>query len=354
MKKIFVIVLAFIMVVSSLAILASCSTKVETSATTTKEETVATTTTTTQEVTTVVTTEETTTEETTTSEETTTTEETTTEMETILAPIFARFDFGTDTYAEENGLTSHEYLLENLSYNDKALKIDFTEDSWIITALTSAGGTYTNGSYNNLSCGIAFNNMITYDFDDQLIAGWGTWSRAPYTDVNVGTTWYGHHQFMKIRLINHSRNNMIGFRFRSSKDGNYATTCVVSNMYLQGDVAKTQAASISNEYATYTYDVMYLTSLASGKVPDATSYQSLVNYVNANANVPGNNWVWANGLEIVAIEFCLLGAYSANLPTVCDSRTNIAKGAWVEVDYIVFGSTAEQLESYKSKIELGA
>lgn len=353
MKKIIVMVLALIMVASSFMLLASCNTGTTTTAATTTEEVKTTAAPATEATTTeaVVTTEETTTEETTTE---TTTEETTTEEETLLAPIFARFDFGTKTYAEDQGLTSHEYLLENMSYNDNALKIEFTEDSWIITVVGATGGSYASGSFNNLSCGIAFNNMITYDFDDQLIAGWGTWSGYPYSDKNVGTTWQGHYQFMKIRLINHSRNNMIGFRFRTSKDGNYATTCVVSNMYLQDGVSKTQAKAVSDTYASYTYDVMYLTSLASGKVPDANSYTSLVNYVNKNGGVPGNNWMWGNGLEVVSLEFCLLGAYSSNLASVCDSRSNIAKGAWVEVDYIVFGGTAEQLDEYKSYLEINA
>ncbi len=343
MKKIISLVLS-LMLVLGIVVLASCGVNETTQEVTTVEDTtvaVTTEATTTTEETTTTT--ETTTEATTTTEETTTTtEEVTTVEETTLMPIFARFDFGTKTYAEDNGLTSHQYLVDNLTYNKDNLSIEFKEDSWVIKAKVSGQ-----------TCSVAFNNMITYDFDDWMEAGWGSWSQYPYTDKNVGTTWQGHHQYMKIRLINHSLNNMIGFRWASSGHP-YATTMVVSNMYLQDGVGKKTASTISNDYATYTYDIMFLTCLASNKADGQTSYSGFEKYVQEKGGVPGNNWMWQNGVEITGLEFHLLGAYSANNSGICDSRANIKSGNWVEVDYIVFGGSPEQLDTYKSYLELNA
>lgn len=38
----------------------------------------------------------------------------------------------------------------------------------------------------------------------------------------------------------------------------------------------------------------------------------------------------------------------------CDSRANIKAGTWVEVDYVIFGSTPDQLDAYKSYAETAA
>lgn len=387
MKRLLSVLLVAIMIVSVL-VLASCNNKETTAAQTTAQQTtvaptteatttVQTTEATTKEVTTQATTKETTvatTKETTTAQttdETTvvTTKEETTEStkatqpeytgETTTVPVFARFDFGTKTAAEAQGKTSHEYLMSQLAYNTDCLFIEFKEDSWKIWAISNwdenaamwspDGGTTTNNKF-----ALAFNNIITYDFDDQLIAGYGGWKNVPYNTSGVNVSWNGYHQYCKVRLINHSTNNIIGFRFRSTKDGQYYTTTICGTMYLQGTVGSKTASAVSTTYQSYIYDVTFCSCIASARPngADFSSYQTFANWCQAG-NAPGNNWTWAIGMEIVAIEFNFLGAPSnADTKGVADSRENIKSGNWVEVDYIIFGSSFDF--DYKSNLELAA
>ena len=104
MKKFLSVFLVAAMLIAALAMVA-CGEKPGDATTTTTTEA---TTTTTEETTVTTTTEATTTTTETTTTETTTTEETTTTIST--EPVFARFDFGTKSYASEHNLTSHEYL----------------------------------------------------------------------------------------------------------------------------------------------------------------------------------------------------------------------------------------------------
>ena len=125
MKKLIALLIAAIMVVGVIG-LVGCNGEKET--TTTTEAPVTTTSTTTEAPTTTTTTEETTT--------TTTTETTTTSaaLVTTTLPMFARFDFGTDTTAQDNGETSHEWLVGALTYNKDYITVEFLEDSWKVKA----------------------------------------------------------------------------------------------------------------------------------------------------------------------------------------------------------------------------
>lgn len=261
-------------------------------------------------------------------------------------------------------MTSNEYLMSILTYNQDLIFIEFGEDTWKIWAKADYAGTEAREDW-----AICFDNMVTFDFEDELHAQYGTWNGYPYTSKNVGTSWVGLHQYMKIRLINHSENNMIGFRFRSAKDGNYFTTCVASNMYLQGGVG-TNATTPTDDWKVYIFDCNLASCLASNKASftidgaskTAKTYTELLGYVQQTGSAPGNNWVWAGAAnQMVAMQFNLLGAcssYHGNTladpesgDNQCDSRMQIKRGAWVEVDYIIFGSSPEQLLEWKSYAE---
>jgi hypothetical protein len=54
--------------------------------------------------------------------------------------------------------------------------------------------------------------------------------------------------------------------------------------------------------------------------------------------------------NITALNFHFLGAYTPKV-SACDTRTNITMGMCVEVDYVVFGCSIEQLEGYTSNME---
>ena len=129
MKKILSVFLVAAMLVAVLATVA-CGNEPE--ATTTTLASTDATTTTTEATTEATTTTSTTTTQTTTTTETTTTAETTTTIFT--EPVFARFDFGTKTYAEDNNLTSHEYITSHLTYNKTYISVTYDEDNIIVTS----------------------------------------------------------------------------------------------------------------------------------------------------------------------------------------------------------------------------
>lgn len=303
--------------------------------------------------------------------EATTTEATTQATGTTL-PLYARFDFGTDSYAVQNNLSAHQYLVDGLTYDSSYLYIDMLEDSWKIWVMAD----YTDDAAAT-AYALKFESLITYDyeFDDEgFFPGWGTWSKYPYTTANVGKTWVGRHQYMKIRLVNNTSNNMIGIWWSASNSPGFFTTLRCSNLYLQGTVGN-KTCTATTKYATYTYDLAFTNALASNRFgwgssevtkADGTktgqeawcNTATFAEFVAAakdprNIGLIGANNYCAAAAEAGGIYFFLLGAAdtgdSGN--TNCDSRANAKQGTYVEVDYIVFGSSLEQLDAYKSNLE---
>ena len=80
-----------------------------------------------------------------------------------------------------------------------------------------------------------------------------------------------------------------------------------------------------------------------------TSYMQVVNESKTNNRYAQNNWNTAQG-NITGINFHFLGAYAPKLADY-DTRTKITMGMCVEVDYVIFGSSIDQLEAYTSNME---
>ena len=350
MKKFIALMIAAVMVIGVIG-LVGCGKNPDT--TTTEAPAPATTTSTTTEASTTTTT---------TTEATTTASETTTEavqIQTTTLPAFLRFDFGTDTKAQDDKQTSHEWLVNALSYNKDLITVEFLEDSWKITANKDYATDDASDGY-----AIAFAKIVELDYED-LVPGWGTWARYPVNTTYVGNpaSWEGKHQYMKIRIKNNTVNNMISFGFIGN-NGSFGTTFCVSNMYMQGGDDKLTCTP-SDEWAVYYYDVgkcCQVSSYAYGAgrnnstdIGVATSFTQWVELYGPTNAYNGLNWTTVGG-PCGGLKFNLLGAekYHSRVPTWCDSRANIKKGATVEVDYIFFGSTIEQLEACKSKMELAA
>ena len=423
MKKFLSNLLSVLMVLSVLAILASCNgdktetttaaqTTETTAATTTEATTTAKTdTTTTQatvttaketETTTVAPTTTATEQVTTTAEVTTVTETVTTTaevtttakpIETTTLPVFARFDFGTDTYAEANDLTSHEYLIGELKYDNSALYIDFYDDYWdiyTVAAYDSSNATWENGALTNMRFGVVFNDLVTFDFDDDIKHGWGSWQNYPYSEPTETTAWYGTHQYMQVRMVNNTTNNIWGIRYINTGDGTYYTTEVLGNLYLQGGEPESstdyrRTCQKSDEWGVYTYDLMMVGGIASGRGWSAVSgkdgkiddgvdnYYDQVQMSYAKGKVGGSIISWQPTKGFTALEFNFFGGvytYSydvddkwdeataaawetaqTNLKQACDTRANIVAGMNVKVDYIIFGCSPEQCDAYKSSME---
>lgn len=394
MKRLLSLFLVVAMLFAALAMVAcgkekqttESTTTVTTASTTTTEKTTETTTTT--EVTTTTTTEETTT--TTTATETTTTTDTSdTETTTTTEGIYARFDFGTKTEAESKNLTSHEYLKSHLSYNASYLWVDYDEDNMIVYATTDYDYGTMQGSKNNFAL-IYDDISADYTFEDpqEIHCGFGTWDNYPYSSAFVGVEgrWRGFHQYIKIRFVNASANTKIGFWYKSTTMAGYYTTGVACVPVAAG---KTGSDYLNNDanYQVVIYDITNAMNMATGAnelTPE-------------NGKAPGNNWLWQGTAQFVTgLRFHLMGfaaggyarsgstfanagtnktddgtgnmiaadgsgkvtTWKANeaftaakITAALDTRGLIKAGNAIKVDYIVFGSTPEQLLTYKSVAE---
>ena len=258
--------------------------------------------------------------------------------------IFDRFDFGTASKAQAAGETSHEYIVTNLTYNAARVAVEWTED----TVKIYATKTYDSGASRD-DYALRFDDIVTYDFDDELIPGYGSWSGAPL-NPNYNS-WQGKMQYCKVRILNNTTNNVISMHWHRAGEG-FATTTASTSMYLQGGAPTTTSehnltTEATTEWAEYYYDMVFLSAVGreinyTGK----TSYMQVVNEAKTNNKVAGNNW----GVSaITAINFHFLGAYGKD--NINDTRKNIKMGMCVEVDYVVFGSSIEQLEGYTSYLE---
>ena len=410
MKRLLSLFLVVAMLFAALAMVAcgkekqttESTTTVTTASTTTTEKTTETTTTTeattttTTEVTTTTTTEETTTTatETTTTTDTSDTETTTTTPAATVAAgtsegIYARFDFGTKTEAESKNLTSHEYLKSHLSYNASYLWVDYDEDNMIVYATTDYDYGTMQGSKNNFAL-IYDDISADYTFEDpqEIHAGYGSWDNYPYTSAFVGVEgrWKGFHQYIKIRFVNASANTKIGFWYKSTSMAAYYTTGVACIPVAAG---KTGSDYLNNDanYQVVIYDITNAMNMATGAnelTPE-------------NGKGPGNNWIWQGTSQFVTgLRFHLMGfaaggnvrsgstfanagtnktddgtgnmiaadgsgkvtTWKANeafttakITAALDTRGLIKAGNAIKVDYIVFGSTPEQLLTYKSAAE---
>ena len=229
-----------------------------------------------------------------------------------------------------------------------------------------------------------------YTFEDpqEIHAGYGSWDNYPYSSAFVGVEgrWRGFHQYIKIRFVNASANTKIGFWYKSTSMAAYYTTSCACIPVAAG---KTGSDYLNNDanYQVVIYDITNAMNMATGAnelTPE-------------NGKGPGNNWLWQGTSQFVTgLRFHLMGfaaggnARSGNtfanagtnktddgtgnmiaadgsgkvttwkagevftkakITAALDTRGLIKAGNAIKVDYIVFGSTPEQLLTYKSAAE---
>ncbi len=305
------------------------------------------------------------TEETTSATEATTTESQVAEITTgETLPAYTRLDFGTNSRVHQenlaNGVDLHQWIVDTMTYNSTYVDVKYTEDTMIVYALKD----YSTDLVDTASAyALYFADIVSYDFADDLVSGYGTWSAAPYVDPTATTGWVGRHQYMQIRCKNNSTNNMMSVEFAKTVGG-FATTTMAPCMYLQAGAPTTttdlkrSASAAMSDFATFTYDMNFLAHCGRNWAGD---YASMVAAVLQNPNGCGsNNWVWFGGASVVSLRFHVLGAYSSTYSSsgraeyfsashlARDSREFIKEGNSIEIDYIIFGSTPEQLDAWKS------
>ena len=288
---------------------------------------------------------------------TATTATTVTAVTTTAPSVFARFDFGTDSKGEALGMTSHQYLVGALTYDSNFISVEYTDDSIIVTAVQdhpemlfsteeyNYGKEIFDGRYTVTSYALCYEDLLTYDFDDELKK---------------------ENKYMRFRIKNNSTNNIMSFRWHKSGQA-YSTTMSASGMYLQGGTPTVEdcnegnhrlTCEASNEYCVYTYDINFIAAMCrfnSRQEAPGSSYGAMLEHVANGGSTGSNNWNWMGTDPCSALEFFVLGAHGGNATSIgfanFDTRANIVKGASVEIDYILFGSSAEALDGYTSYIE---
>ena len=352
MKKILSLVMVVAMLVAVLALVGCNDTNkpADTTAGTTAGTTVADNTTTAGTTTAGTTTAGTTTAGTTTAG--TTPADTTTAETTTLPPVFARFDFGTASKAEALGMTSHEYLVEVLTFDANYISVEYTEDTMIVTAVQSHpeillgedGKEAPGGRYEITSYALCYEDLVTYDFDDELKK---------------------ESNFMRFRIKNNTTNNIMSFRWHKAGQA-YATTLLATCMYLQGGAPTVDdyvagnhrlTCEASEEFGVYTYDINFIAAMGRHSARgewQGDSYVHMAYNVGLGGSTGSNNWNWMGAEACTALEFFVLGAYAGSAAakgfTYGDTRGNIVEGATVEIDYIIFAAKAD-LNSFTSYLQ---
>lgn len=290
----------------------------------------------------------------------TTAADTTTAETTTLPPVYARFDFGEKSYAQDLGMTTHEYLKGALTIDEKFINVTYTDDSIIVTAVQDHPEIKTdldekgrrvevigkdaagNALYSVSSYALCFDDIDSLDFDDEL----------PVTK-----------KYMRIRIKNNTTNNVMSFRFRRISDSNYFVTTMGSCLYLQGGAPTVEdyvkgdhklTCDPLDEYKVYTYDMQFFAALGRAAYSEATQGKSFVHmayYVGSTGGYGSHNWS-GNDQRIVALQFSVLGAYSGRAYWASweygETRANIKAGNTVEIDYITFGASKADLNKFVS------
>ncbi|MBQ0009553.1 MAG: hypothetical protein KBS76_00410 [Ruminococcus sp.] len=275
----------------------------------TTESTKATETTTESTKATETTTESKETETTTESKETETTESTTIAAGTTLG-VYARFDYGTKSKAQDLGMTSHEYLVEHLTYKEEFVNVTYDEDNIIIYACVdydyatmgpgaeNISGNVSSTSAQYANYGLFYEDIMNdYTFEEgqqDLLWGWGGWNNYPYNVNSVGKSWTGRHQYMQARFINGSANTKWSVRFKSTGCGYANTTIGVFDNVDQGKAEYTYTT-----YQVKTWDMAYCFGNSTG-TPEATP---------ENGVTPSGNWGWHGNEPVTGLRFHVLGSY---------------------------------------------
>lgn len=167
-----------------------------------------------------------------------TTAPTTAPVQTTQAAPVVVLDFGKNSDAVKNGLSSYEYIMEHISYDSAVVNVTFTDNSMVLYSAKNAAASDITG--NKFS--VYFDNLTDSKYGT-IKSGYGSYVGLPYYVTN-DAEWQGAHQFMSIKIKNNTA-RAIAIKFSYKFEGTSSFRTV--------SLSKTVAA---NTETTLVYDLV--------------------------------------------------------------------------------------------------
>lgn len=167
-----------------------------------------------------------------------TTAPTTAPVQTTQAAPVVVLDFGKNSDAVKNGLSSYEYIMEHISYDSAVVNVTFTDNSMVLYSAKNAAASDITG--NKFS--VYFDNLTDSKYGT-IKSGYGSYVGLPYYVTN-DAEWQGAHQFMSIKIKNNTA-RAIAIKFSYKFEG--------TSSFRTASLSKTVAA---NTETTLVYDLV--------------------------------------------------------------------------------------------------
>ncbi len=164
--------------------------------------------------------------------------QTTAPVQTTQAAPVVVLDFGKNSDAVKNGLSSYEYIMEHISYDSAVVNVTFTDNSMVLYSAKNAAASDITG--NKFS--VYFDNLTDSKYGT-IKSGYGSYVGLPYYVTN-DAEWQGAHQFMSIKIKNNTA-RAIAIKFSYKFEG--------TSSFRTASLSKTVAA---NTEATLVYDLV--------------------------------------------------------------------------------------------------
>ena len=144
--------------------------------------------------------------------------QTTAPVQTTQAAPVVVLDFGKNSDAVKNGLSSYEYIMEHISYDSAVVNVTFTDNSMVLYSAKNATASDITG--NKFS--VYFDNLTDSKYGT-IKSGYGSYVGLPYYVTN-DAEWQGAHQFMSIKIKNNTAKDIaIKFSYKFEGTSNFRT-----------------------------------------------------------------------------------------------------------------------------------
>lgn len=164
--------------------------------------------------------------------------QTTAPVQTTQAAPVVVLDFGKNSDAVKNGLSSYEYIMEHISYDSAVVNVTFTDNSMVLYSAKNAAASDITGN----KFTVYFDNLTDSKYGT-IKSGYGSYVGLPYY-VSNDAEWQGAHQFMSIKIKNNTA-RAIAIKFSYKFEG--------TSSFRTASLSKTIAANTED---TLVYDLV--------------------------------------------------------------------------------------------------